>query len=79
MTKNEKIGIAIVIILIIIWAIGVWAGQKTNSESKKINCETTCRQVGNDDWTFPGAGPINTNNFSTKEECISACQVKIKK
>lgn len=79
MNKKEKIGIVIIVILIIILAIIIWDGQKTTNPKIEINCQTACHQIGNNNWIFPGAGPISVNIFSTKEDCISACQARFKK
>ena len=79
MKKSEKIGSAILIILIIILAINVFAGQKTAGLNGKINCETSCHQIGNAIWTFPGAGPVSKISFQAKEDCISACQAKLQR
>lgn len=77
MKKNEKIGIAIVAILIIILVIIIWSGKTANPKIKaEINCEKACHKIKNNSWTFPGAGPIGENVFSIKEDCISACQDK---
>ena len=76
MQKREKLGIAIVVILTIIWVITVWnsANPKVN-----INCKTACYRIGNAGWIFPGAGPIGRNISYTKEDCISACQDRFQK
>ncbi|MCX6720757.1 MAG: hypothetical protein NTW11_03045 [Candidatus Staskawiczbacteria bacterium] len=78
MQTREKVGIAILIILIIIFAISIW-NMQSNAPKVKINCQTACIHIGSMGWTFPGAGPIAKNKFLTKEECIFACQNKIKK
>ena len=79
MKNTKKVGIIIVIVLAIIFAVSVLSGQKNNSTVKKIDCQTACHQIGNNNWIFPGAGPISENIYSAKEDCISACQAKIKK
>ncbi|MBU2540252.1 hypothetical protein KJ786_03790 [Patescibacteria group bacterium] len=79
MKRAEKIEIAILIILIIIWIINIWVKQKTANPKISINCDMACHQIGNVEWFFPGPGPISQNTFSTQEDCISACQAKFKK
>lgn len=74
MKDSEKIGIAIVIVLIMILAISVWAA-KNNSGPKKMNCDIDCRPTGEQKWTFPGGGP-KAYFFNTNDECIRACQLK---
>lgn len=77
MKKTGIVGIAIVVILVIIWAISVWAGQNTATTKVKLNCDRACHKVGNRGWTFLGAGLKNI--FSTEENCVSACQTKFGK
>ena len=77
MKKSEKIEIAILIVLAIILAVNVWAG-KTNSKTiyGKPVCDAMCHLVNQDSWSFPRAGAYNI--FSTKEDCVSACQARFK-
>ena len=78
MKKGEIIGIIIFFILAIVWVATVWPKQ-SDSQKADINCQTSCFKVGSRGWSFPGAGIILKNTFSTKEQCIFVCQNKFKK
>ena len=75
MKKSEKIGIVIVAILAIILVSVLWSGNKGNT--KKDSCDGRCVSSGPETWFLIGE-PVNedNNNFSTKDECISACLLK---
>jgi hypothetical protein len=75
MQKKEIIGILIAVVLIIILAVSVWFSQ-IPTKKVKINCQTLCMQTGRGEWFFPGVVPVSKNKFSTKEECISACNIR---
>lgn len=76
MTKNEKISLAIFVILLIIFAVNLWAGKIGDSKTKK-SCETACVQIRDMGWMFPGMKPGNP--LSSRENCVSACQARFKK
>ena len=77
MKKSETIGIIVFIILVIILAISIWAGSRSelnNSATTKVKspCELICRQTGTEEWVFRG------QSFSSQEECVNQCKVTIK-
>ena len=75
MKKSEKIGIAVVTVLAIILISMLWSGNKGNT--KKDYCEGICLPSGPETWFLMGEpADEDNNNFSTKDECISACLLK---
>ena len=76
MKTSEKIGITVVAILAIILTSTLLSGNKDNT--KKDFCDGICLPSGPETWFLMGepAGEENNNNFSTKDECISACLLK---
>ena len=79
MKQNLIIEIAVLVVLIIVFAVSFWmnnlkgAGQAT---SAKEACEANCIQISEDVWSSPLSGG---GDFMTKEECVSNCLVKIQK
>lgn len=73
MKKSEKIGIAIVAILAII-LVGILINDNKNRPNKKDACDKICISTPKN-WVLLGASP-DRNSFPTKEECVSACQLK---
>ena len=80
MKKSEKVGIIIVVILAVVFAVSIFAGGgNKNQTAVKNPCETMCRPMNaeQDEWSFPKMGPnadYNNTGFYTKEECVSACK-----
>jgi hypothetical protein len=67
-----------VAIVLIIIAISILSKQFI-SQKAKIDCQKSCVQTGKNKWLFSGAGRISQNIFSSKEECINACQERFLK
>jgi hypothetical protein len=78
MSKKENIYIAVLVILLIIWAISSFTGGSSKPKTK-IDCQTVCYKIGDYKWTFPGVFPMDQNTFETQQECIYACQQRYSK
>jgi len=81
MKKGEKIGIIIVVVLAVVFAVSIFAGGGSGNKKApaKDICETMCRPIDaeQDEWGFPKMGPnadYNNTGFYTKEECVAACK-----
>ena len=73
MQIREKAGILVLIFLIILLAVSVGNGRASKAKTG-ISCQTVCRQMGNGNWLFPLAKHGLPKTFSTKEDCVYACQ-----
>jgi hypothetical protein len=79
MKKSEKVGIIIVVVLAVVFAVSIFTGGGNSKKTAPKNiCETMCRPMNaeQDEWGFPKIGPnanYTNTGFYTKEECISAC------
>ena len=74
MKKPEKIGLLIVVILAVVFAVSIWQKPKNKIDEKtyaKISCQSLCHPYEQNYWIFPGAG--ENNYFLTKEDCVLAC------
>jgi len=74
MTKMEKIGIIIMVILSIVLAVSIWAESKNKSDISETTdiCESLCSEIENDNWVFMG------EKFPTQESCIDECEMMLK-
>jgi len=75
MKKSEKIGIIIVVVLAVVFAVSIFAGGGSgkNKSTVKNVCEIMCYSPDQTYWTFSGANA--DIYYYTKEECVAACKI----
>jgi hypothetical protein len=64
-----------VLLVVFLAIIFINFGESIKNKKAQINCEQACHPLG-DNWTF--LGNAKNNVLSSKEDCITACQNKIK-